>query len=289
MEIKILAPVEGQPLPPIEWNYEAVKQWVEDGLSRYEGVVYDDSRISEAKKDRATLNKLAQAIDGKRRDVKKLYLEPYEAFEAQAKELTGMIKERVAGIDAQIKEYEAAQKAKKLEKIKAELYTPMIGKLAALVPYDRLHDPKWLNVTCSMGEISDALAKKIIDINAGLDSLGCLDLPENIVEQARSTFLKDFNLAAALAEAEAFKKQQESLKRWEAEKAAQKAAEAAEAPTPEKILPQPQEPVSGQQAAQSGQEPVHEVCFRIHATTPQLKALRAAMDEIGVKPERIYL
>ena len=225
MEIKIMAPVEGQPLPPIEWNFEAVKQWVEDGLARYEGIVYDDSRIAEAKKDRATLNKLAQAIDGKRRDVKRLYLEPYEAFEVQAKELTGMIKDRVSGIDAQIKDYEAAKKAEKLERIKAECYEPMIGKLAELVPYDRLHEPRWLNATCSMNEIADAMARKVIDINAGLDALGCLDLPANIVEQCRATFLKDFNLAAALAEAENLKKQADSLKRWEAEKAAAEPAE----------------------------------------------------------------
>lgn len=289
MEIKIMAPVEGQPLPPIEWNFEAVKQWLEDGLARYEGIVYDDSRIAEAKKDRATLNKLAQAIDGKRRDVKKLYLEPYEAFEAQAKELTGMIKERVAGIDSQIKDYEAAKKAEKLDKIKAECYEPMIGKLAELVPYDRLHEARWLNATCSMAEITDALAQKIININAGLDSLGCLDLPANIVEQCRATFLKDFNLATALAEAETLKKQADSLKRWEAEKAAQKPAEAREAPTHAETPPKTETCVSAPQAAHGERETVHVVDFRIRATTLQLKQLRAAMDEIGVKPERLYL
>lgn len=289
MEIKIMAPAEGQPLPPIEWNFEAVKQWVEDGLARYEGIVYDDSRIAEAKKDRATLNKLAQAIDGKRRDVKKLYLEPYEAFEGQAKELTGMIKARVAGIDAQIKDYEAAKKAEKLERIKAELYAPMIGRLAELVPYDRLHDPRWLNVTCSMTTVADELTRKIIEINAGLDSLGCLDLPDNIVERARLVFLKDFNLAAALAEVEHLKKQLESIARYAAAEAAQNRAGAHEAPAQADTPPQPQTCASAPQAAQGGAETIHVVDFRIRATTPQLKQLRAAMDEIGVRPERLYL
>lgn len=289
MEIKIMAPVEGQPLPPIEWNFEAVRQWVEDGLARYEGVVYDDSRIAEAKKDRATLNKLAQAIDSKRRDVKKLYLEPYEAFEVQAKELTGMIKDRVSGIDAQIKDYEAAKKAEKLERIKAECYEPMIGKLAELVPYDRLHEARWLNATCAMATVAAELSEKIVGINAGLSALGGLDLPASVVEQCRATFLKDYNLAAALAEAETLKKQADSLKRWEAEKAAQKPAEAHEAPTHAETPPRAETCASAPQAAQGEQETVHVVDFRVRATTLQLKQLRAAMDEIGVKPERLYL
>ena len=289
MEIKIMAPVEGQPLPPIEWNFEAVRQWVEDGLARYEGIVYDDSRIAEAKKDRATLNKLAQAIDGKRRDVKKLYLEPYEAFEAQAKELTGMIKNRVSGIDAQIKEYEAAKKAEKMERIISECYEPMIGKLAELVPYDRLHEARWLNATSSMATVAAELSEKIVGINAGLSALGGLDLPANIVEQCRAAFLKDFNLAAALAEAENLKKQADSLKRWEAEKAAQKPAEVREAPTHAETPPRAETCASASQTAQGEQETVHVVDFRVRATTQQLKQLRAAMDEIGVKPERLYL
>ena len=85
MEIVIHNPTQGQPLPPIQWNFPEVKQWVEDGLARYEGLTYDDTQMAEAKKDRANLNKLVQAIDEKRREMKRLYLQPYEGFEAQAK------------------------------------------------------------------------------------------------------------------------------------------------------------------------------------------------------------
>ena len=110
MEIQIYNPTQGQPLPPVKWNYDEVRQWIKDGLARYEGLVYDESRMADAKKDRATLNKLAQAIDAKRREMKQLYLEPYEEFEAQAKELTVMVKDQAAQIDAQVKAYETQKK-----------------------------------------------------------------------------------------------------------------------------------------------------------------------------------
>ena len=69
MEIQILTPTQAQPLPPIQWNYQEVKQWISDGLTRYKGVVYTESQIAEAKKDRAQLNKLVQAIEVKRREM----------------------------------------------------------------------------------------------------------------------------------------------------------------------------------------------------------------------------
>ena len=87
MEIQIYNPTQTQPLPPIQWNYEAVKKWVEDGLKAYEGKVYTEDTVAQAKKDRATLNKLVDAIDGKRKEMKKLYLEPFEVFDGQAKGL----------------------------------------------------------------------------------------------------------------------------------------------------------------------------------------------------------
>ena len=294
MEIQILAPTQGQPLPPISWNYEEVKQWVMDGLSRYEGLVYDESQMATAKKDRATLNKLTQAIDAKRREMKQLYLQPYELFESQAKELTGMIKDQAGKIDLQIKSYETAKKNEKRQRIVEELYTPMIGTLAELVPYDRLHESKWLNATCSMGQVSEELGKKIDRIISGLEAIGRVDLPEDIVEHARVEFLKTFDLAAALSYVDFVKRQREQLEAMRTRQSEQEAEEQSRRVEGDKIHPEDSNAVKTAQdasarepRAQVNGEKVHEVLFRIYATTPQLRQLRAAMDEIGIKPERI--
>lgn len=297
MEIEILTPQQGQPLPPIEWNYEDVKKWVEEGLARYEGLVYDDTQMATAKKDRATLNKLTQAIDARRREMKQLYLQPYELFEAQAKEITGMIKTQAGKIDLQIKTYEAQKKNEKRQKIEAELYAPMIGGLAELVPYDRLHDAKWLNVTCSMGTVSEELGKKIDRITSGLEAIGRIDLPKDIVEHARVKFLENFDLAAALSYVDFVKRQREQLEALSARQKEQEAEKRALSSEGDKIHP---ENSNGLKTAQNGSdevapeapkwgkgEKVHAVAFGVYATTEQLTRLRAAMDEIGIKPERI--
>ena len=111
MQMQIYTPEQGQPLPPIQWNYVELRKEICAGLEKYKGRVYTPETIGSAKADRATLNKLADAIDGKRKEMKKLYLAPYEEFEGQAKELVALIKEQSDAIDAQVKAYEEARKA----------------------------------------------------------------------------------------------------------------------------------------------------------------------------------
>lgn len=287
MEIIVYNPTQGQPLPPVEWNFPEVKKWLQDGLARYEGVVYEESQMAEAKRDRANLRKLAEAIDTKRREMKQVYLQPYEEFEAQAKELTGMIKDRVQHIDAQVKASEAAKKQEKRERIEAELYNPMIGKLAELVPYEQLHEARWLNVTCSMGTIGEELGGKIDRIINGLDSISKLDMPDDLREHARDVFLKTFDLAAALSDTDRIKKQREAVARCIPSETRQNALQSNLAADLEKIHPDNSSCSESEMSGNRVNEPVHVVEFRIRATAAQLRDLKAAMVKIGIRPEKI--
>lgn len=284
MEIQIFNPTQAQPLPEISWNYAELKQQLEAGLANYKGLAYSDDQIGEAKKDRAKLNKLADAIDGKRKEMKALYLRPYEAFEAQAKELVGMVKATVREIDDQVKAYEAARKEEKLRAIQ-EQYRAMIGDLAELAPYERLHNPRWLNATAGMGAICQELGNKIDRITAGLAAIDGLQLPQELAGPVKSIFLRDFDLAAALAEKDRLQRQQEELARYEAAKAAQANQVPPAAPAA------PVAPIAAQSAPEPEAAPAAEeiftVDFRIRATRVQLQGLKQAMINLGIKPERI--
>jgi hypothetical protein len=284
LEIQIYNPTQGQPLPPVKWNYDEVRQWIKDGLAKYEGLVYDESRMADAKKDRANLNKLAQAIDAKRREMKQLYLEPYEEFESQAKELTAMVKDQAAQIDAQVKSYETQKKEEKRQMIEAELYAPMIGSLSELVPYNRLHEARWLNVTCSIPTISEELGKKIDRIISGLDSIKSLDLPPELASHARDVFLKSFDLADAIKDTERKRLLMEAIEKHNASESAQNAAQG------DLNFGSVNTATNDQKAdtAQSGanlEEVVVE--FRVKTTRAKLKALGEYMRANGIRPERI--
>ena len=283
MEIQVLSPTQAHPLPPVEWNYTEVKQWVEDGLARYKGVVYDDTQIAIAKTDRANLNKLAAAIDAKRKEMKALYLQPYTEFEAQAKELTEMVKTQVAEIDAQVKAFDNFRKEEKQAQIIAEIYTPMIGNLAELVPYERLHNPKWLNVTTSISAVGVEMAGKLDSIISGLNAIDHLSLAPDIAERVKSVFIRNFDLAAAIAEKERIEAEREKLERYRAAQQAQ-AAEA----TPQGISTtvEEEEPKQPEQRP-AVEENTFSVTFRINVTKAQLDALGAFMKSQNIKPERV--
>jgi len=284
VEIQIFNPTQAQPLPEISWNYAELKQQLEAGLANYKGLAYSDDQIGEAKKDRAKLNKLADAIDGKRKEMKALYLRPYEAFEAQAKELVGMVKATVREIDDQVKAYEAARKEEKLRAIQ-EQYRAMIGDLAELAPYERLHNPRWLNATAGMGAICQELGNKIDRITAGLTAIDGLQLPPELAGPVKAIFLRDFDLAAALAEKDRLQRQQEELARYEAVRAAQANQMPPAAPAA------PTAPIATQSAPRPEESPTAEeiftVDFRIRATRVQLQGLKQSMINLGIKPERI--
>lgn len=270
MQIEIYTPTQAQPLPPVEWNYEAVKQWVQDGLSAYKGRVYTDDTINEAKRDRANLNKLVKALDDKRREIKAVYLAPYGAFEAQAKELTALVEQQSKEIDAQVKAYDERRRKEKLEKIKTELYAPMIGKLAELVPYERLHDPKWLNVTASMAAVSSDLAGKVDRIVFGLAAIDKFGLPEDVAAQVKGVFLKHYDMAEAITEKDRIMDEREKLERYQA---AQKAAETNEAPECENTLPREKKTTEANLVDESKVETM-QIDFRVWVTRPQMLALR---------------
>lgn len=279
VELKVYNPTDGHDLPIVEWNFLELKKWLEDGLAVYKGRVYDDDRIGEAKKDVAALRKLAKAIDTKRKEIKAVYLEPYTLFEQQAKELTAMVEQQSREIDAQVKAYDERRKQEKLEKIKTELYGPMIGNLAELVPYKKLHDPKWLNVTVGMAAVSSELAAKIDRIVIGLASIDKLALPEDVAAQVKGVFLERGDLSEAIAAKDRIMDERERLERYQA---TQEATETNEAPECENTLPQEKKAAEAN-LADEGEVETMQIDFRVWVTRPQMLALREFLTSNNIK------
>ena len=68
-------------------NFEEIKAWLAERLEGYKNLVYNENSLKLAKADKAELNRLKRALDERRKEIKKLYMEPYLAIEAQIKEL----------------------------------------------------------------------------------------------------------------------------------------------------------------------------------------------------------
>ena len=276
MQLEIYSPADGQQLTPVSWNFPELKRWLEDGLAAYKGRIYDESMIREAKKDSANLRKLAAAIDSKRKDMKARYLEPYAAFEAQAKELTGMIDTQVAEIAAQINAFDEARKAEKLEHIKL-LYKEIMGDLSELVPYEKIHNKRWLNATTTMSAIEGDITEKAESIRAALASIDALGLPDDMAGQVKAVYLDKLDLAAALAEKERIEHKQKALAEYEARKQQEAQRNTEDKPAPQEV---PLEALG--YAADEGRE-LLTVDFRIRATREQLADLKAFLIDRKIK------
>ena len=72
-------------------NFQELKTALTAVLERYEGMVYTEDRLADAKADKKELSRLRRDIDDRRKEIKKAYLAPYQDFEAQVKELLAMV------------------------------------------------------------------------------------------------------------------------------------------------------------------------------------------------------
>lgn len=173
MELEIYSPSDDGFVKSIEWNHEAIKKELAEKVKHYQTLVYTDAQIRDAKADRAKLNKFVQALETKRKEIKKQCLAPYEAFEKQLKEVIGIVNEPIQLIDKQIKGYEEQQRADKLDLIKNfwESCTKPFP-----IELGKIFNAKWLNVSVKMTEISSEIDARLAQIETDLHTLS--ELPD---------------------------------------------------------------------------------------------------------------
>lgn len=223
MEMQIYSPAdEGGYLKEIRWNFEELKAAVAEKAGEYAQLAYGEGQMREARADRAMLNRFRAAIEGKRKEIKKAVTRPYEAFEAQVREVVALIDDAVANIDAQVKASEARERE---EKRGAVLKLFGEAGLPEWAGPEAVWDDRWLNKTYAEARIKDDLAARKARIEADLAAIG--RLPEHGAE-AMVCYRRTLDLASAMAEARRLKAEAEEAARLKAE--AEEAAPEAEAP-----------------------------------------------------------
>ena len=127
MEFKIFNPTENEIVKKIDFNFDEMKFEIETSVEKYKNLVITEDTIKEGKADRAKLNKFREAIESKRKEVKKQWLQPYNDFEAKVKELVALIDEPLMQIDTALKGFEEQRKDEKLKDLR-EYFNTEISK-----------------------------------------------------------------------------------------------------------------------------------------------------------------
>ena len=218
----------------IQWDPNGLQQYVEGMIQKYDGLVFTDEEIPEAKKRMADLNRLKKNIEDKRKEIKKEIAEPYMQFEAQIKPIVQRIDEVRGKIDVQVKDYERIRDEKKQK----EIQDWWAANGTKGVSIQLVWDPRYLNVTFTMDQvIQDLKAKK--EKNTENLALICNMAKDNPVQAdfMIEDFTKHLSVEQIKAEREAARIAAEQARAA----GSAKVPEPAPAIHPERPAPQPQQ------------------------------------------------
>ncbi|WP_343007975.1 DUF1351 domain-containing protein [Parolsenella catena] len=187
----------------IEANFDALEAHVRKTVEAYDSATYDLTKkenIAEAKHDRSYLNGLKKEIDERRKAVKREYSKPLDAFEKRCKQITAIIDEAADNIKAQLDRAEEERKARAYAKLQ-EHYEEFAGLLAPVVPYERFHEPQWLNKTFGEIKACEALEAKVSKLAGDWETLKSQFEGEPFYAEAERELFATLDLGAALTAA----------------------------------------------------------------------------------------
>ena len=98
----------------ISFNYDDIKAEVQRIADDYASAVYTEDFLTQAKEDRALLNKVKASLNDERLKREREFMAPFMEFKAQVNDLIAIINEPIAIIDEQVKAFEEQKKAAKM-------------------------------------------------------------------------------------------------------------------------------------------------------------------------------
>ena len=265
----------------IEFNYEEMKAEFSKKLVHYNTLVVTEDSIRDAKADKAALNKLKEAIETRRKEIKKTYLLPYENLEKQCKELVAMIDAPVKSIDGQIAVFDQKLQDEKWKQI-SEYYNTEVKELKDLVPLEKIVSSKWKNKGESLESVNNGIGDTLERIRGELETIE--NLHTEFEHQIVDAYLKDYNLSRALQEQKRLEEQKRQIEAMEAKKVAQQQTVIKSAPQPA-APPVVETPAASEPPTHS--EPLYSATFKVSGTEAQLQALAAFMKKYNINYEVI--
>ena len=211
----------------IAFNNDELLAYASKVVAKYEGIVYDEGMMKEAKEDRAAINRIVKALDDERKRIKKIYNQPMDKFTSQINEVIECLNVGANGIDKQVKIYEETQKQQK-RAVLVEFFNSIVGELADCVTFEQIEDARWLNATVTEKKAKTEISAKLEEINDSINVIRGLGSENE--EALLVLYFRTLNLAKALQENDRLNKEkqrvielqkrreeQESLKRPEME------------------------------------------------------------------------
>lgn len=169
---KLNLPALTHDLKPAEvsWNKDVISAYLKEQLQQFENMIVTADTVGDNKKLVADLRKKRTGIDDWRKSIKKALTEDVSLFEADVKDLLGLFDSVINPITQQCKDFEQAEKDKKLKIIKS--YQDEVieregwdQKRQSMI----VSDPKWLNKGTSLKSIKEEIDVQFAELGRLMD------------------------------------------------------------------------------------------------------------------------
>ena len=290
-EIRMITDLDKAVPQSLDFNFEEVKTWLSENLAAYRNMIVTEDGIAAAKSDKAKIRKISSAISEQRIAVKKRYLEPYNAFEANMKELSGMCDEASKNIDDQLKKFEEQRKAQKRNDLLAFYQTQ---NAPAWLTFERIENPRWMNVTFSMDEAHKEITEKVSAINADIESISGFDA--EFADEMLLEYKRTLIFSGAIQRGNELRRMKQEREQRRAAQEASERAKSAEREESEHRLAAAEKAARTEQEARehaSSDEPeleepqIQVLDLRVHVTQEQKIALRDWLKENKIRVTRV--
>lgn len=259
----------------INFNFEEIKEKLAAEMAYYKGMLFTEDTKKKAKETVADLRKLKKDVNGKRIEIKKAYMLPYDEFEARVKELESLIDEPIAFINGQIENFERKRIGERKQLIR-EIYEENISDMSDFLPLQAIYDTKWENATTSKKAIKDAITVRVESAKKDVETIR--SMKSDNVSDALDMYKRTLSLSEAIAHINRYEQQKsEILKREEEKQSDQKEVnQEASVRSVEPAFIEPKETVL-----------TDTVTYRMKADPFQIAQIESAMFEYGIEFERV--
>ena len=282
----------------LAFNYDELKEGLQNYLSRFEGLVVTEDMIKSAEADRAAINKTRDAIKRARVDIKK---RAFDAFEQKAKELETMCDKASEGIAVQLRQFEQKrqeEKQKAVREIVAEVINRTCADDVPMAQSDYWRDfcnsnwnrskGAWKNSGTSLDSIQKELEAEVARVQKDAETLQSFveSEPIDIRTVAHDRFYAAFNLAETLDYLKGYKEEQKRIAAAKAVEDARKAELAKQEAerTPELTSTPTETPQTHENAPTDAQAGAGMETYRLEVTGTReaLTRLKAYGTQLGI-------
>lgn len=264
-------------LPEIISNCKNLQAWAQERTELDRSLVLTTEEDFEQARTRcATLNKIKEQVDAKRKEVKKLYTQPYDVFESEIKKVINTLQTARDNLWNQVTVAENEIKQKKENEYK-DYWT---SKGITERKWEQIADKRWLNKGMSSENVKKSIDEIADSIKSDVETIKSLGSPFEV------ELLAYYERGYALGDV--VKHNIDLQARQKALEAAKVAAQSSSRPEPsEATVPENPVPSDAETNNRQTEDAVKIVDFRIWATSEQLKKLREFLVSCQIKYGRV--